>query len=79
MTGIFICDTCGGPASWCLDATGDFWTLCKDDSCSSRIQVELFPEEPLWGERVDSSMRSGDTLDAGRSTSSSNEVEDLPF
>ncbi len=49
---IAICDYCKGPASWCLDRVGDVWYRCLDVSCEFHVQLELFPEEPHWEERV---------------------------
>ena len=52
MSAFGTCDSCGGPAWWCLDLAGDPWEKCQDDSCSQQSQLELFPEEPIWEERV---------------------------
>jgi len=45
------CGVCDGPEHWCLDASGDVWVRCMDDSCSSRTNLDLWPEEPIWPER----------------------------
>jgi len=60
VSAIGTCDVCSGPANWCLDASGDVWELCKDAGCPSHLQLDLFPEEPLWGEGVASASEGGD-------------------
>ncbi len=52
MSSLTACDICGGPSWWCLDQSGQPWGLCQDDSCVSRVQLEMFVEEPVWGPRV---------------------------
>jgi len=56
-----VCEFCGELVMWCSDRAGDIWIRCENDSCSFFTQLELFPEEPLWEEGVDASMRRDDT------------------
>jgi len=46
------CEVCGGPENWCLDVAGEVWVRCMDEGCSAYRQVEMWPEEPFWPERV---------------------------
>ncbi len=52
MSALGYCDWCHGPANWCLDKAGEVWERCMDDSCSSRVQLDMFPEEPIWEDGV---------------------------
>ena len=75
---ISTCDVCKGPAWWCLDRFGEVWILCQDDGCSFRLQAEMFPEEPLWEERVLTPVR-GHEVDDTKSEVTDPDVPDLPF
>ncbi len=66
MVAFFTCDGCGGPASWCLDRAGDVWQLCEDVSCMTRLQLTLFPEEPIWEEGVPVLREGSEPRDARR-------------
>jgi hypothetical protein len=57
---IAICDSCGSVAWWAVDGSGDIWTLCKDESCETRVQVAMFEEEPIWKDRGTRPVRGDD-------------------
>ena len=79
---IATCDVCSGPANWCLDRAGDVWVRCLDDGCLSHLQVELFPEEPIWEERGTHPVSRDGTDESVWSTPSNTRsapLDDLPF
>ena len=73
------CDDCGGPAVWTF-IEGVVHYHCER-LCDGFMQLEL-EWEPMPEVGVEGSTRGGDTLDAGRPTSTKDQVTgcgDLPF
>ena len=82
MTAIASCEVCDGPAWWCLDQAGAVWYLCQDESCVSNLQVELFPEEPIWDRGVGPPTSGGDAEEPpepNRTNTDSPSEDCLPF
>jgi len=76
------CGVCGGPENWCLDRFGEVWVRCLDESCLAHLQMEFWPEEPIWPERVDPVVRAVPLDVQPELNSSENSPEksgDLPF
>ena len=78
LPAIAICDACFGPANWCFDRAGDVWQLCVNESCISRTQLDLFPEEPIWDEGVARRTRRHESDDSHQTQNQVPEG-DLPF
>ena len=63
MSSLIVCETCGGPSWWCFDQFGQAWGLCQNDGCESRVQLEMFEEEPVWGPGVGEGRERDDPTD----------------
>ena len=55
------CELCGGPENWCLDRDGEVWVRCMDESCLAHQQIDFWPEDPIWPDRVAPGVRGPET------------------